>query len=89
MLNPRELKSPHELAQGFVDWDMAHKAYVDAGGKLLDDERKCGAIMHMLPDLMRTEILLKYENFADQPKLLRQWVLHHAKLLVKGRTLEA
>ena len=60
---------------------MAHKAYVDAGGKALDDERKCGAIMRMLPFMLTTEILLKYDTFANNPLLLRQWVIHHSKLL--------
>ena len=47
----------------------------------MDDERKCGAIMRMLPELWRHEILLEYQSFVNQPKLLRQWVLHHSKLL--------
>ena len=59
-----------------------HKAYVDAGGKPLDDERKCGAIMSKLSEIIRTEIILKHEKSHNQPMLLRQWVLHHAKLLV-------
>ena len=71
MLNPRKLKSLHEVAKSFVEWDMANKAQVDAGGKPLDDERKCGAIMRMLPELVRNTILLKYDSFANQPKLLR------------------
>ena len=49
-LNPKKIRSLHDVAKGFVEWDMARKAYVDAGGKSLDDERKCGAIMRMLPD---------------------------------------
>ena len=80
VLNPRKLKAPHDIAN--IQWDMAYRAFVDAGGMTLDDHRKCGALMPMLPDMMRTEVCLKYEQFADKPLALRQWVLHHAKLLV-------
>ena len=37
--------------------------------------------MRMLPELMRNKILPKHENLANPPKLLRQRVLHHSKLL--------
>ena len=47
-LNPKKIRSIQEVAKGFVEWDIAHKADADAGGKSLDDERKCGAIMRLL-----------------------------------------
>ena len=37
--------------------------------------------MRMLPDQLSNEVLLKYDSFANKPLLMRQWVIHHSKLI--------
>ena len=44
VLNPKKLEKLRDIPSGFVHWDNAYRAYVEAGGRPLDDHRKVGAL---------------------------------------------
>ena len=82
VLNQKKLQKLRDIPSGFVHWDNAYRAYVEAGGRPLDDHRKVGALMRLLPEAVREKVLWEMEKFEGKPLVLRRWVKEHTKLLV-------
>ena len=62
VLNPKKLEKLRDIPSGFVHWDNAYRAYVEASGGPLDDHRKDGALTTLLPEAMRERILWDIET---------------------------
>ena len=82
VLNPKKLIKLRDIPTGLVNWDNSYRAYVEAGGRALDDDRKIGALMRLFPDAVCEKVLWEMEKFEGKPLVLRRWVKEHTKLLV-------
>ena len=62
MVSPAVVAKPQDVAGALERWDTAYKAYVDAGGEPLSEKKKMGAILRMLPWVIKEKALWSYED---------------------------
>ena len=65
-------------------WEAAFKAYTDAGGEPLNETKKMGAILRLLPWSIKEKALWSYDEFKTSLDL-RNWIRKKLRLLESWR----
>ena len=84
VVSPAAAAKPQDVAAALERWDTAYKAYVDAGGDVLSEKKKMGAILRLLPWVIKEKALWSYDEFKDSLDL-RTWIRKKLRLLESWR----
>ena len=78
VLSPPKCRDESKIFISIERWEAAYKVYIDAGGEHMSEEKKIGAVLRMLPDLIRDKALWEYDNF-DTVRKLQEWIRKKVK----------
>ncbi len=84
VVSPAVVTKPQDVSAALERWDTAYKAYTDAGGEPLTEKKKMGAILRLLPWVIKEKALWSYEEFKSSLDL-RQWIRKKVRLLESWR----
>ena len=84
VVSPTPVSKPQGVASALEKWDTAYKAYIDAGGEVLTEKKKMGAILRLLPWSIKEKALWSYDEFRTSLDL-RQWIRKKLRLLESWR----
>ena len=70
VLNPPACSSVEQIPMALERWETSHKSYKEAGGKPVDDERKKGAIISMLPWSLQEKVLWDFDDHKTADSLV-------------------
>ena len=68
-------------------WTTALQAYYDAGGDDMNDERKKGSILKILPWRIQEQVLWDFDDFKTSDALVR-WIKSKVRLTTTWRPTE-
>ena len=64
---PAEAKSLSDVPAALEAWDTEMREFIEAGGRVLSfDDRKM-ALLHIIPDQMKADIMLRLHMFPEPP----------------------
>ncbi len=78
VLNPPKCKDESRIFISIERWEAAYKVYIEAGGEHMTEEKKIGAVLRMLPEVIRDKALWEYDNF-DTVRKLQEWIRKKVK----------
>ncbi len=70
VLNPPQCSNIEQIPMALERWETAHKNYREAGGTALDDDRKKGALIGMLPWSLQEKVLWDFDDHKDVHSLV-------------------
>ena len=81
VLSPPVCKDEYAVPAALESWQSAYRAYREAGGSALQGEKEVGAIMRMLPWVLKQKVIMDLDDYFDKPVKLQEWLRRKVKSL--------
>ena len=79
VMNPQQCRNNDQVPTALERWTGLYKTYRDYGGEALNDERRKGAIMSMLPEALQEKIVWDFDDHKSADSLI-SWIKTKVRL---------